>query len=55
MTDSYFDSAVVYVPYIRFWHHWKRSSETFLWEAEWEVDRKMVLPCLGERNEKYLP
>lgn len=55
MTDSYFDSAVFYMLHIRFWHHQKSSSETFLWEAEWEADRKTALPCPGERNEKYLP
>lgn len=48
VTDSYFGSAVVYVPYIRFWHHQKSSSETFLWEAEWEADRKKFSPVLGK-------
>ena len=55
VTDSSFDSTVVYVLRVRFWHHWKSSSETFLWEAEWEAERKTALPCLGKRNEKYLP
>lgn len=52
MTDSCFDSAVVYVLYIRFWHRQRSSSERFLWESEWEADRRRLSPVLvkGMKN-----